>query len=103
MATGGKGRDGRQQRDRTRAYRARQELHDRVTRRRTRDNVVAIAVGLVVILGAIGIQTAYFVSGPGAPVPETSPSPTAPVTPELDESIVPDPTPAPTASETPTP
>jgi peptidyl-prolyl cis-trans isomerase B (cyclophilin B) len=52
-------------------------LHERQGRRRTRDNVIALVVGLVVILGAIGAQTAYFVAGPGTPepVPTSTPAP----------------------------
>ena len=69
MATGGKDRQSREQRERARVYQARQEMHRRQGRRRTRDNVLALVVGLVVIGGAIGVQTLYFVSGPGAPAP----------------------------------
>lgn len=82
MATRGKDRQTREQRERARAYRARVELHERQGRRRTRDNVIALVVGLVVILGAVGSQTAYFAAGPGAPepIPSTTPSPDAPAT-----------------------
>ena len=72
MATGGKDRQSREQRDRARAYQARQELFQRQGRRRRRDNVVAVVVGLVVIAGAVAAQTAYFVAGPGAPAPTPS-------------------------------
>lgn len=89
MATRGKDRQTREQRERTRAYQARVELHERQGRRRTRDNVIALVVGLVVIAGAVSAQTAYFVAGPGAP--ERSPAPTqsapatdAPTTPTPD-------------------
>ncbi|WP_314452665.1 dioxygenase [uncultured Microbacterium sp.] len=82
MATRGNDRQTREQRERARAYQARLELHERQGRRRTRDNVIALVVGLVVILGAIGAQTAYFVAGPGMPepVPTSTPAPSTPAT-----------------------
>ncbi len=82
MAARGRDRQTREQRERARAYQARVELHERQGRRRTRDNAIALVVGLVVILGAVGAQTAYFVAGPGAPEPAPSetPAPSAPVT-----------------------
>ncbi|SIR56902.1 dioxygenase [Microbacterium sp. RURRCA19A] len=95
MATGGKDRQGREQRERTRAYQARQELHRREGRRRTRDNVLALVVGVVVIGAAIGLQTVYFVAGPGAPAPEPtvvdtpSPVPSGPVLPDPEVSSTP--------------
>jgi peptidyl-prolyl cis-trans isomerase B (cyclophilin B) len=72
VAARGKDRRTREQRERARAYQARLELHDRQGRRRTRDNLVGLIVGLLVIAGAIALQTAYFVTGPGAPIPEPS-------------------------------
>jgi len=96
VAARGKDRQTREQRERARAYQARLELHERQGRRRTRDNLIGLVVGLVVIAGAVGVQTAYFVAGPGAPEP--SPSPTeAPATP------VPTEIPAPLPSESSTP
>ena len=95
MATRGKDRQTREQRERARAYQARVELHERQGRRRTRDNVIGLVVGLLVIAGAIGAQTAYFAAGPGAPEP--TPSSTAtPSAPATDEPG----TPAPVPSET---
>ncbi|MFB3979537.1 dioxygenase [Microbacterium proteolyticum] len=99
MATGGKDR---QSRERARAYQARQELHRLQVRRRVRDNVVGLGVGLVVIAGAIGLQTAYFVAGPGAPTPAPSstdsPSPAATDSPSpaATDSGEPDPAVSPT-------
>lgn len=95
MATGGKDRQSREQRERSRAYQARQELHRRQGRRRTRDNVLALVVGLVVIGAAVGLQTVYFVAGPGAPAPQPtvadtpSPASTGPLLP--DPSVSPTP------------
>lgn len=94
MATGGKDRQSREQRERARVYQARQELHRRQGQRRLRDNIVALVVGLVVIAGAIALQTVYFVSGPGAPAPAPSvtdtPSP-EPTTPLPDPAASPTP------------
>jgi len=95
VATGGKDRQSREQRERARAYQARQELHRREGRRRTRDNVLALVVGVVVIGAAIGLQTVYFVAGPGAPAPEPtvvdtpSPVPSGPVLPDPEVSSTP--------------
>lgn len=97
MATGGKDRQGRQQRDRARTYQARQELHRRGIRRRTRDNLTAVLLGAVIILGAVGVQTAYFVAGPGAP------EPTSTATPEPSITAPSDPTPSDAPAESPTP
>ncbi len=98
MATGGRDRDARAARERTRLYEARRQFHDGQAHRRTRDNLIAGIVGGVLVLGLIGAQTLYFVAGPGAPAPSPSstPSPTA-TTPE------PTSTPEPSATPTPTP
>jgi len=101
VATGGKNRDARAARERTRLYEARRQFHDGQARRRTRDNLIAGIAGGVLVLGLIAVQTAYFVAGPGAPVPSPSstPAPTA-------TSPVPTPTattPDPGATPTPTP
>lgn len=99
MATGGKNRDARAARDRTRLYEARRQFHEGQARRRTRDNLIAGIVGGVLVLGLIGAQTVYFVAGPGAPEPAPSSTPTPTAT-------TPAPTPSPTTPEpsaTPTP
>ncbi|OZD48500.1 dioxygenase [Rhodococcus sp. 06-1477-1B] len=88
MAARGKDRQTREQRERARAYQARLELHERQGRRRRRDNLVGVVVGLVVIAAAVGVQTVYFVAGPGAPVPAPS-STASPETPLPTE--IPDP------------
>lgn len=84
MATGGKDRQSREQRERARIYQARQELHRRQGQRRRRDNVLGLVVGIVVIAGAIAAQTAYFVAGPGAPAsaPTVTDSPSPSVVPD---------------------
>lgn len=100
MATGGKNRDARAARERTRLYEARRQFHDGLARRRTRDNLIAGIAGGMLVLGLIGAQTAYFVAGPGAPAPSPSPSPssTAPA-----PTPTPTTTPEPSATPTPTP
>lgn len=75
-------------------YQARQELHRRQGRRRLRDNVLALVIGLVVIAGAIAVQTVYFVGGPGAPAPTPSVSDTP--SPAVTDPLVPDPAVSPT-------
>ena len=102
MATGGKDRDARAARERTRLYEARRQFHDGQARRRTRDNLIAGVVGGVLVLGLIGAQTLYFVAGPGAPEPSPSstPTPTA-TTPGPTPSATT--TPEPSATPTPTP
>ena len=61
MATGGKQRDGRAERERVRVYQARQEFHAGQARRRTRDNLIAGIGGGVLILAIVAGQTAYFI------------------------------------------
>ncbi|MFE5409734.1 dioxygenase [Microbacterium sp. NPDC056569] len=99
MATGGKDRDARAARERTRLYEARRQFHDGQARRRTRDNLIAGIVGGVLVLGLIGAQTLYFVAGPGAPEPSPSSTP-ASTTPEPTPTAT---TPGPGATPTPTP
>ncbi len=77
-------RQAREERARLRTYQARQEVHARKLRRRTRDNVVA-AIALVVVLTlATAAQLFYFNGGPGSPAaepaatPTPTPSPSAP-------------------------
>jgi hypothetical protein len=102
VATGGKDRDARAARERTRLYEARRQFHDGQAHRRTRDNLIAGILGGVLVLGLIGAQTLYFVAGPGAPEPSPSstPTPTA-TTPEPTPSATT--TPEPSATPTPTP
>ena len=98
MANGGKDRSSRESRERSRLYQARQEFHSAQSRRRTRDNIVAGIVGGLLIVGVVGVQTAYFVAGPGAPVPSpttTGITPTPTVTPTPTSTTTPTPTPTP--------
>jgi hypothetical protein len=100
VATGGKNRDARAARDRTRLYEARRQFHEGQARRRTRDNLIAGIVGGVLVVGLIGAQTAYFVAGPGVPEPAPSSTPTPTAT---TPAATPTPTtPEPSATPTPT-
>lgn len=78
MATSRQQREQREARDRLQRYTARQEVNARQTRRRLRDNIVAVAGVLVVAALATTTQIFYFTAGPGAPTPEPSASASAP-------------------------
>lgn len=96
MATGGKDREARAARERTRLYQARRQFHADQARRRTRDNVIAGIVGGVLVIGIAAAQAAYFVAGPGAPEPTPTPAATTPApTPTATETPSPTPTPTP--------
>jgi peptidyl-prolyl cis-trans isomerase B (cyclophilin B) len=74
VASGKQQRDQREARDRLQRYQARQEVHAHQTKRRLRDNIIAIA-GVVLVAGlAATTQIFYFTAGPGAPTPEPSAS-----------------------------
>lgn len=74
-------RDAREARDRLRRYTARQAVHTHQSRRRSRDNLLAL-IGLVVVATLATLtQIYYFSAGPGKPVATSSatstPTPTA--------------------------
>jgi peptidyl-prolyl cis-trans isomerase B (cyclophilin B) len=73
-------RQAREERARLRTYQARQEVHTRKQRRRTRDNVIAVLALVVVLVLATAAQLFYFSGGPGAPeaTPSDTPAPTEP-------------------------
>ena len=74
MASSKQQREQREARDRLLRYQARQEVHAHQTKRRVRDNIIAIA-GVVLIAGlAATTQIFYFTAGPGQPTAEPSPS-----------------------------
>ena len=103
MTTGGKDRGGREARERTRLYQARQEFHAGQGHRRTRDNLIAGIAGGLLIVGVVAAQTAYFVVGPGAPEPSPTLTPTPTMTPAPTTTPTPTDTPQPTPSSTATP
>jgi peptidyl-prolyl cis-trans isomerase B (cyclophilin B) len=70
-------RQAREERARLRTYQARQEVHTRKQRRRTRDNVIAVLALVVVLALATAAQIFYFSGGPGAePVASETATPT---------------------------
>ncbi len=92
MASSRQQREQREARERLRAYQARQEVHERRTTRRRRDNVVAIVGGLAVAALAITTQVIYFTAGPGAPEPAPSASPSESPSAQAGENVgAPDP------------
>jgi peptidyl-prolyl cis-trans isomerase B (cyclophilin B) len=60
-------REAREARDRLKRYNARQAVHAHQTKRRTRDNLIAVAGVLVVAALATTTQLFYFNGGPGTP------------------------------------
>ena len=69
-------RQAREERARLRTYQARQEVHVRKQRRRTRDNVIAVVALVVALTLATAAQLFVFSGGPGAPEAEPTPTPT---------------------------
>lgn len=70
-------REAREARERLKRYNARQAVHSRQIKRRTRDNIFAI-LGVVVIAAlATATQIFYFTAGPGKPGASPSPSASA--------------------------
>jgi peptidyl-prolyl cis-trans isomerase B (cyclophilin B) len=77
LASKNQERAAREARERLKAYNARQEVHAHATKRRFRDNLIAI-IGVVVIAGlAAATQIFYFQAGPGAPKASASASASA--------------------------
>jgi peptidyl-prolyl cis-trans isomerase B (cyclophilin B) len=74
-------REAREARDRLRRYNARQAVHTHQSKRRVRDNILAL-VGLVVVATlATFTQIYYFSAGPGKPAAKVSATPTPTPTP----------------------
>lgn len=103
MATGGKQRDTRAERERARVYQARLAFHAGQARRRTRDNLIAGISGGLLILAVVGGQAAYFMAGSGAPVPTPSSTQSGTTTPEPSASPADSAEPSATPTATPTP
>jgi peptidyl-prolyl cis-trans isomerase B (cyclophilin B) len=79
-------RQAREERARLRTYQARQEVHVRKHRRRTRDNVIAVIALVVVLTLATAAQLFYFSGGPGTPEAEPTATPTPTATPPAGEN-----------------
>nr|WP_315268596.1 dioxygenase [Microbacterium lemovicicum] len=102
--SGGRERGTRAERERARLYTVRLSFHDGLIRRRRRDNLLFGIIGGLVILGIAGLQTAYYVAGPGVPAPVESPAPSATVPAEdAPAPTEPVPTDAPVPTEVPDP
>ncbi len=110
MATGGKDRTSRAERERARLYQARKTYHEGLSRRRRRDNLIAGVAGGLLVAGIVSAQVAYFAVGPGVPAPtpaqSTTPAPaptetTPPATPEPESSTPAAESPAPSPTSTP--
>jgi peptidyl-prolyl cis-trans isomerase B (cyclophilin B) len=77
LASKNQERTAREARERLKAYNARQQVHAHATKRRFRDNLIAI-IGVVVVAGlAAGTQIFYFTAGPGMPSASASASASA--------------------------
>lgn len=79
-------RQAREERARLRTYQARQEVHTRKQRRRTRDNVIAVVALVAVLALATAAQLLYFNGGPGTPEATPTPTPTPTATPPAGEN-----------------
>lgn len=102
----GRGSRSAQQRteaERARLHAARKEWHEGRIRRRVRDNTVAVVVGSVIVLAAIGSQVVHAQVAPSAPEPTPTVEPTdAPAdAPTPQETTAPEPVPTETPAETP--
>jgi peptidyl-prolyl cis-trans isomerase B (cyclophilin B) len=84
-------REAREARDRVRRYAARQAVHEGQTKRRVRDNLIAVGGILVIAALATTTQVFYFTAGPGLPTPEPSASASDAPTAGTNVGDVPDP------------
>lgn len=82
----GKGHSDRAARERARLYQARTDFNAATIRRRRRDNLVGGIVAGLLVLGAFGAQSAYFLAGPGVPAPT---APTVDEAPDTETTPVP--------------
>ncbi|TFD93968.1 peptidylprolyl isomerase [Cryobacterium lactosi] len=74
-------REAREARGRVRAYQARKAVNEHQAKRRTRDNILAGSILVVVLAVLVGAQLFYFGGGPGTPEPSASGTPTPTATP----------------------
>ncbi|WP_221584425.1 dioxygenase [Microbacterium sp. G2-8] len=101
MATA-KQRAEREQRERARVYEARTRLHEKVAKRRRRDNLAAGIVTGVVVLGAVVGQAVFYTVGPGQ-APDTAVTPEPVPGPTSTPTTVPTPSSAPAETSAPSP
>lgn len=69
-------REAREERGRVRGYQARRAVHDNQVNRRKRDNIVAGAGLVIVLVLLVGAQVFYFSGGPGTPAATATDTPT---------------------------
>lgn len=102
-ARGSKSAQQRTEAERARLHAARKEWHEGRIRRRRRDNAVAVIVGSVIVLAAIGSQVVHAQVAPPAPEPTPTVEPTVAPTdaPAPEETTAPEPVPTETPAETP--
>ncbi|MCK2031721.1 MULTISPECIES: hypothetical protein [Microbacterium] len=94
-ARGSKKAQTRTEAERARLHTARTRWHQDQIRRRTRDNIIAVTVGSLIVVGAIVSQVVHA----QVTTPEPTPSPSSSTAPSPAPSDTP--SPAPTAPETP--
>ncbi|MCT2222645.1 hypothetical protein [Microbacterium paraoxydans] len=94
-ARGSKKAQTRTEAERARLHTARTRWHQDQIRRRTRDNIIAVTVGSLIVVGAIVSQVVHA----QVTAPEPTPSPSSSTAPSPAPSDTP--SPAPTAPETP--
>ncbi|AVL97200.1 hypothetical protein AB0O70_02130 [Microbacterium paraoxydans] len=94
-ARGSKKAQTRTEAERARLHTARTRWHQDQIRRRTRDNIIAVTVGSLIVVGAIVSQVVHA----QVTTPEPTPSPSSSIAPSPAPSDTP--SPAPTAPETP--
>lgn len=94
-ARGSKKAQTRTEAERARLHTARTRWHQDRIRRRTRDNIIAVTVGSLIVVGAIVSQVVHA----QVTTPEPTPSPSSSTAPSPAPSDTP--SPAPTAPETP--
>ncbi|WP_159463129.1 hypothetical protein [Microbacterium paraoxydans] len=98
-ARGSKKTQARTEAERARLHAARTRWHQDQIRRRTRDNVIAVTVGSLIVVGAIVSQAVH--AQVTAPEPTPSPSSTIDPAPVPTETPGDAPSTVPTAPETP--
>ncbi|SDR81698.1 hypothetical protein [Microbacterium paraoxydans] len=94
-ARGSKKAQTRTEAERARLHTARTRWHQDQIRRRTRDNIIAVTVGSLIVVGAIVSQVVHA----QVTTPEPTPLPSSSIAPSPAPSDTP--SPAPTAPETP--
>lgn len=96
-ARGSKNAQERTSTERARLHTARTSWHEGQIRRRVRDNTIAVIVGGLIVVAAIGSQVVHA----QVTAPEPEPTPTPSVAPTTAPAVTPPETPEPVPSNTP--